>query len=481
MASSTGHLGRFICRRLACVGLVGAFFFAPPTAWSLGGEKASVAVALSPKLEDGRQRAFPTAEGFGAGAVGGRGGAVVYVTNTKDAGPGSLRDCIERQGPRNCVFRTGGTITLSRPLIVRFPFLTIAGETAPGGGIAIRNTDKQPEPSLQILTHDVIVRHLRLRPGPHAIESCCSGALGLYTDAAHDIMLDHISASWGSDETVDSEHAADYTWQWGLVGEPLLSGGPGKKNRARNLFFSRSGSVTVHHTLFTTGKFRNPQIELMVPGSVADVVNNVIFSPVWEYVISLSDQRTHARANVVGNYKMRGRNLINDHLLQLFEEGGNGFSVFLSGNYDEPYRVAPEAPDDLSLEPDQRQYVVSEPQPAPPVHTTTAQQAYVDVLAGAGATKPKRDKVDQRLVEEVRSRSGRLLKNDPLTVGGWPELEPGTPYADSDTDGISDGWEEAHGLDPSDASDGQSDVDGDGWTSFEHFIHELAGDPPFRK
>jgi pectate lyase len=135
---------------------------------------------LSAKLPDGRQRAFPTAEGFGAAAKGGRGGSVIYVTNTNEAGEGSLRACVEAAGPRTCIFRTGGTITLDQAsLVVRNPYLTIAGETAPGGGIAIRNSDQQPRPSVEIFAHDVIVRHIRIRPGPHAVESCCSGALGL--------------------------------------------------------------------------------------------------------------------------------------------------------------------------------------------------------------------------------------------------------------------------------------------------------------
>ena len=134
---------------------------------------ASVDTALSPKLPDGMQRAFPTAEGFGAAAAGGRGGKVIYVTTLNESGEGSLRGCIEASGPRTCIFRIGGTITLDEAsLAVSNPFLTIAGESAPGGGIAIRNGSTQIRPSIEIRTHDVIIRHLRLRPGPHAIEAC---------------------------------------------------------------------------------------------------------------------------------------------------------------------------------------------------------------------------------------------------------------------------------------------------------------------
>lgn len=434
--------------------------------------------ALPPKNTDGSQRAFPTAEGFGAAAKGGRNGAVIYVTNLEESGAGSLRACIEASGPRTCIFRVGGTIELnSASLVIRNPFITIAGETAPGGGIAIRNSSTLIRPSIEIVTNDVIIRHLRLRPGPHTVKACCSGALGMYTTGARNIMLDHISASWGSDETIDSEEATNFTFQWGLVGEPLLKGGPGKKNRARNMLFTKGGNLTVHHTLFTTGKFRNPQIKMKNPGAVADVVNNVMYSPEWQYVVSFGDEWVHTRANVVGNYKMKGVNDKDDHLVYLFEESGLGHSIYLHDNYDEPYRVDAAAADDLVISPEQRSYVVTTRFPAPEVRTTSPQVAYEEVIANAGATRPKRDAVDTRLIEAVANRKGKLLKSDPETVGGWPELESGTPYTDTDHDGISDEWEKANGLNAEDSEDGQMDSDGDGWTNLEEFLHGLAGDP----
>ncbi len=438
--------------------------------------------SLSPKLPDGRQRAFPTAEGFGAAARGGRGGRVIQVTNTNEAGPGSLRACIEASGFRNCVFRVSGTITLRRaPLVIRNPFITIAGETAPGGGIAIRNSPTQIRPSIIILTNDVIIRHIRLRPGPHSIRACCAGALGLYTSNARDIMLDHISASWGSDETIDSEGARNFTWQWGLVAEPLLNGGPGKGNRARNMLFTEGGNITVHHTLFAMGQFRNPQIKMADPGAVAQVINNVMYSPTWQLVISFGDQWTHINANVVGNYKIygtpRARGTPDDHLVRLVEENQFGFSLFVSDNYDEPYRTNSEQPNNLVVRPQSRRFLTSRPFPAPAVRTTSPEQAYTEVLRGAGATRPQRDAVDKRIIADVINRSGALLKNDPNTVGGWPLLSQGVPYSDSDQDGISDTWELDHGLDPHSTADGNVDGDGDGWTNFEEFLHELAGDP----
>ncbi|WP_018185284.1 hypothetical protein [Kaistia granuli] len=434
-------------------------------------------IPISPKLSNGRQRAFPTAEGFGAAAQGGRGGRVIFVTTTADRGEGSLRACIGAEGPRTCIFRTGGTITLDYgSLVVLNPFLTIAGETAPGEGIAIRNGPRQIRPSLEIVAHDVIVRHLRLRPGPHAIKACCSGALGFYGKDATDIIVDHVSASWGSDETIDSEGATNVTFQWGFVTEPLLDGGPGKQNRARNMLMTKGGNISVHHNLFAFGKFRNPQFQLSDHGGTADVVNNVLYSPIWDYVISFSDRWTKVRANVVGNYKIKGKREKDDHLVHAFPEGGNGFSIFVADNIDETYRPDDSFADDLVIAEKWRDSLVATPFDVADVRPSSPRQAYDDVLARAGATRPMRDAVDLRMVEAVRTRSGELLKSDPAKVGGWPLLAASAPPVDKDQDGMADDWELAMGLSPSDPTDGQLDRDGDGWTNLEEYLHELAGD-----
>ncbi|WP_245525534.1 pectate lyase [Mesorhizobium sp. M00.F.Ca.ET.216.01.1.1] len=450
-----------------------------PGLWDSSLTSSSRLLHALPKLPDGRQRAFPTAEGFGAAAKGGRGGQVFFVTNTAESGAGSLRACIDAAGPRNCVFRLSGTITLDKTsLVVSNPYLTIAGETAPGEGIAIRNGPLQTRPSLEIITHDVIVRHIRLRPGPHEVATCCSGALGLYGKDATNIIIDHVSASWGSDETVDSEDASYFTFQWGFVTEPLLDGGPGKHNRARNMLLTKGGNISVHHNLFALGKFRSPQFQMSGPGAVADVVNNVLYSPIWGYVISFSDRWAAVRANVVANYKIDGEKEkeMDDHLVHLFAEGGKGFSIFLAENVDEPYRPDTAAAEDQVIEENMRDFTASQPFAVASVRTTSAPQAYEDVLVGAGATRPARDAVDLRMVDAVRTRSGALLETNPGTVGGWPSLASSLPPLDVDRDGMADAWERSVGLSPTNPSDGASDLDGDGWTNFEEYLHELAGD-----
>ena len=175
-------------------------------------------------------------------------------------------------------------------------------------------------------------------------------------------------------------------------------------------------------------------------------MNNVIYSPIWEYVISFSDRWAPVRANVVGNYKIAGKNAIDDHLVHLFPDGGRGFSIFLSGNVDEPYHVDDTTAEDQAIEEGMRGFTLSAPIGAAGVRASSALQAYEEVLVGAGATRPARDAVDLRMVDAVRTRSGGLLKTNPEAVGGWPSLASSLPPADQDIDGMADAWERSVGL-----------------------------------
>ena len=149
--------------------------------------------------------AFPGAEGFGAQAVGGRGGTVYVVTNLNDRGSGSLRACAEASGPRTCVFSTGGTIVLDSPIIIRNPYITIAGQTAPGGGITLRNNDN-PKAPIEIWTHEVIIRYLRSRPGPFPQGNENSRGITIANNdpavKPHNIIIDHCSFSWSTEELI---------------------------------------------------------------------------------------------------------------------------------------------------------------------------------------------------------------------------------------------------------------------------------------
>ncbi len=163
-------------------------------------------------IDDREVRAFPTAEGFGAYARGGRGGRVVDVTHLEDAGTGSLRACAEAEGPRTCIFRVGGTITLARDISITQPYLTIAGQTAPGGiqlrgqGVGIRIFGS---------AHNIIIRHLRIRPGSPAGARNGGNNLIIFGDeqVVHSIIIDHCSLQWGNDEMAGTWNAVeDVTW-----------------------------------------------------------------------------------------------------------------------------------------------------------------------------------------------------------------------------------------------------------------------------
>jgi hypothetical protein len=177
--------------------------------------------------------AFPGAQGGGAVSVGGRGGSVFNVTNLNDSGPGSLRECATASGPRTCIFRVGGTIRFRTPLYIRNPFITIAGQTAPGGGILLRGTsmDKSINDSsmIQIWASDVIIRYLRVRVG--AGDWPAETGRGVSVRTGSRIMLDHLSISWSPDDTVElwdqrtgQASAKNYTLSNSIISEGLSEG-----------------------------------------------------------------------------------------------------------------------------------------------------------------------------------------------------------------------------------------------------------------
>jgi pectate lyase len=429
-------------------------------------------------------KAFPTAGGFGAKALGGRGGVVIEVTNLDDSGPGSLRDAVEQEGPRTIVFRVGGTIKVERPIRIRDPYVTIAGQTAPGDGILIRNHPVNEEPPLTVETHDVVIRHLRLRPGPSAEPSCCIDALGLMA-GARDVMIDHVSLSWGVDEVLGaSEDASDFTVQWSILSEGLRRGGHAKDERhSRGMLIStqEGGNVSIHHNLFAHNEGRNPEVALAY--GVADIVNNVLYNPNFR-MIEISEANAKPYANVVGNVMRNGKNTkrdnpeINNHIVRArdVDDGAReGFVMYVVGNLDELYRTDDTMPEAVSVIEEDRRFLAAERQSAPFVATTLAERAYTDVLERAGATLPRRDAVDERILTEVRERDGEII-DDPSEVGGWPSIASGTPPMDSDHDGMPDAWERELGLNPDQPADRNGDIAGNGYTNLENYLNELAGD-----
>jgi pectate lyase len=425
--------------------------------------------------------AFPGAEGFGAGTPGGRGGRVIEVTNLHDDGPGSFRAAAEASGPRIVVFRVGGTIELDSRIEVREPYITIAGQTAPGGGITLRNGPENSKSALRIATHDVVVRYLRSRPGSNPEDGGTLDALSIHDSKAgvHDVVVDHVSLSWSTDEVLQVWYDAhDIAVQWSILSEPLecATHPEGCHSMGMLLGSEGSGEISIHHNLFAHNRHRNPRTKT---ARTVDVVNNVVYNSGsgdgWRAPTYVDGLHGVTPANYIANYFKPGPDT---GAVQWFIDTDEIVEVYPQGN-----RV----PEGVAvIDPDSSHMVVGDRHPAPPVTATSASVALVQVLQEAGASRglscdgtpyDRRDRVDERIVDEVTRGTGSII-DDPSEVGGWPELDGGTPCADSDHDGMPDEFEERYGFDAGDPTDGAMDADADGYTNVEEFLNAVRVPEP---
>lgn len=420
---------------------------------------ATSALALEPLP------AFPGAEGAGSTTPGGRGGRVLFVTTLADSGPGSFRAACDAEGPRIVVFRVAGTIALKSPINVRHPFLTIAGQSAPGDGVCLRDN------SFGISTHDVVVRFLRSRLGD--VSGRAADCIDL-NNGARNCILDHCSATWSIDECLSTSGVnSDCTIQWCLIGESLTRSRHAKGSHGYGSLARANGPISWHHNLWIHNDARNPRLgdnygrDGLSPSF--DVRNNVIYG-----FGGTASGLTQGRftVNYVGNYLRPGPT---SRAKTPITVGHPSDLVFhLAGNMWEPDPSLTREGFFNVLEAEGRRQVTfaETPFPLPPVATVSAQEAYELVLASAGASRPVRDAVDSRLIRQVRERTGRLIDSQ-AEVGGWPELKPGPLPADADEDGIPDAWETSRGLDPRDPRD-NSRVMPSRYTAIEEYLNDLA-------
>jgi pectate lyase len=415
--------------------------------------------------------AFPGAEGFGTLTVHGRGGRVIQVTNLDDTGPGSLREALTATGPRIVVFRVGGLITLATPLEIRNPNVYVAGQTAPGDGIAVRGAQ------ISVKASDVVIRHVRSRAGDGNVGAPCDSRDGfqIINGPWKNIVLDHVSASWGIDENMSiwpsasSTATTDITIQWSIISEGLLNScHPEGPHGMGVLLGDFSSNISFHHNLMAHNNQRNPRIK----GSVrnADIVNNVFYN-YGQIAGQFGESNKLSTANFVKNYWKAGPSSTASYQLSVATKMSNGTGIFYQGN------IAPRRPTDTgpeyAISNQGSLYAVTTRFAAPAVTTQTALDAYPLILAGAGASKPVRDAVDARIVNEVQTGTGRII-DSPSQVGGYPTYRNGTPPVDTDADGMPDTWESARGLNPGSAADAITDRDGDGYTNIEEYVNSLA-------
>ncbi len=460
--------------------------------------------------------AFPGAEGGGMYSFGGRGGKVITVTSLADRGPGTLREALETGGARIVVFNVAGIIKLETPLIVRAPYVTIAGQTAPGDGVCVAGE------TVWIDTHDVVIRHMRFRRGETFVGRRDDAIGG---NPVGNIMIDHVSASWGLDENMSIYRhmynpGADYkdeklptvnvTIQNSIFSEDLdtYNHSLGSTLGGENCSFMRN--------LWANNAGRNPSIGW---NGIFNFANNVIFN--WSHRTTDGGDYK-AKYNIINNYykpgpvtdKSRsvsyrilkpeagrsdldsmvfGRAYVDGNIVEgnetVTQDNWNG-GVQMEGkdgqlmDYEEAKRFFP-------------RMKAIEPFPMPHLTILPKEETFDHVMANVGATLPKRDPVDERVIRTVKTGQPEYVKGldpdsfyqfehrrlepdsykkgiitDISQVGGYPEYN-GTPYVDSDKDGMPDEWEKKHGLDPHNATDANGDLNGDGYTNIEKYINGI--------
>lgn len=423
------------------------------------------------------QLAFPGAEGFGAYSKGGRGGQVIYVTNLNDQGPGSLRHAIKTEGPRTIVFTVSGTIELSKKLNIEKPFITLAGQTAPGDGICLKGE------TVDIKTHDVIIRYLRVRlgDGMHG-KGSLQGKDAIGITKGNDIIVDHCSASWSLDEILSASSKKPtltrVTVQWCFITEGLNPDHHGYGSLIRG---TGGAKYSYLHNLYAHNLGRNPRPgnydinshEKDPEGLLLDFRNNVIYNWGGEKAGYNKDALSVTRLNYVGNYLIPGANSKAKGIA--YSTGSPYNRSYFADNYynnnlpDNQWSLV-KFRDSWTKE-QISAYKQNNPFESGPVVKEDAKSAYLRVLETGGAILPKRDAIDNRIVMDVKNCTGRIIKSQE-DVGGWPTLISIPTPVDKDLDGMPDKWEKKNGLNPYNADD-RNIVGKNGYTMLEIYLNSI--------
>jgi hypothetical protein len=458
--------------------------------WAEKGKPFIPSAAKPSDLPQAKIPAFPGAWGGGMYSFGGRDGKVYVVTSLEDAGPGTLREACNAIGPRIIVFNVAGTIHLKNRIRVRAPYVTIAGQTAPGDGICIRGA------TFCVDTHDVVIRHLRFRRGETNVANR-DDALG--GNPVGNIIVDHCSTSWGLDENLSMYRhmytpkdgkqdqklpTVNITIQWCISSEAL--------DTYNHAFGSTIGghNSTFHHNLWACNTGRNPSIGMDGDFGFA---NNVLYN--WRHrTVDGGDQ--NSKYNIINNYYKPGQTTPNEAIAyRVLRPDGRRTpektsprqwgKAYVAGNVVEGNKAVTKDNWDggVQIDPDEDPKVilpkvrVDRPFPMAEIPLQTAEEAYAAVLDHAGAMLPKRDVVDRRIIENVRkgtvsdgTKEGIIT--DVKQVGGYPEYK-GEAAKDLDADGIPRAWKKKYGLDLDDASVAAKDCNGDGYTNIEKYLNVL--------
>lgn len=421
-------------------------------------------ISLSAKSQ---QLAFPGAEGFGKYTSGGRGGQVLIVSNLNDEGPGSFREALREDFPRIIVFSVSGVIELKSDLDINDGNVTIAGQTAPGDGITLKNYP------LKVKGENIIIRYIRSRMGD---------AKGVQDDAISilrqkNIIVDHCSFSWGTDECATFYDNEMMTVQYCIISESLNNSVHKKGEHGYGGIWGGK-KASFHHNLFAHHLSRNPRFNgaryhKNPKEEIVDFRNNVIYN--WGENNSYAGEE--GNHNMVNNVYKPGPATVSkkDKILDPYKPYGK---FYLSGNVLigddevtndnwEGVNVKDEAIPQLKL---------TNPIAVEPVPTQPAMEAFQRVLNFAGANYCQ-DEVDKRVISETRKGTatyGNGIINTPTEVGGYPAYKSKSPPKDTDQDGMPDKWEKQNNLTPTDASDNAAYTVNDDYTNIEVYINGLV-------
>ncbi|MFD0676319.1 MULTISPECIES: pectinesterase family protein [unclassified Paenibacillus] len=447
----------------------------------------TVTIKIDPN-EQPRVPAFPGAEGAGMYTKGGRGAEVYVVDNLNDYDttkgeaviPGTIRDAIS-SGNRTIIFKTSGTINLKRGLDITNSNITIAGQTAPGDGIAISgymvkfgNNDTGK---------DIIVRYIRFRNGIEVLSDTAD-------ISGNNVIIDHCSFSWSTDETFSVKNRKNFTVQWSIISDSLNQSIHDKGAHGYGGIWGGT-NATYHHNLIVNHNSRNPRFDRQTdfdnfPTKI-DYRNNVIYN--WGGNSAYGGEQA-VGINMINNYYKPGPSTfdgVKSRIINPSDIGGGGGAFYIDGNFMEGAAdvtadnwVKNSSGGFKAISPDGTFIRKLKPMIIPdaldpiggPVNTDTATVAYEKVLQSAGASLPKRDSLDQKIMNDVKLGKGRLI-NTIASDGGLPELNSAVAPNDSDGDGIPDSWEIAHGLNPNLKTDGAL-ISSNGYTNLENYINSLV-------
>lgn len=438
--------------------------------------------------------AFPGAEGHGKYVTGGRGGKIIYVTNLNDSGAGSLRDAINQSGPRIVLFKVSGTISLQSELNIT-DNITIAGQTAPGGGITLKDYN------VKVRGNNVILRYLRFRMGD--AKNVENDALG--GRFQKNIIVDHCSMSWSTDECVSFYQNENFTLQWCIISESLRNSVHGKGAHGYGGVWGGK-NASFHHNLLAHHDSRNPRLgeyanDPFALTDLVDIRNNVIYN--WGGNSCYGGDAMNV--NLVNNYWKPGPGTSNSTKERILSTGrsldttsplyGIFGKYFVDGNYvvgstratqdNWTYGVYNQFHgSQLPVSDDQKVALkINAPHNPGEITTHSATKAYELVLEHAGANL-FRDAVDLRAVNDTRAGNATIMNggngstngyiDTQSAIGGWPVLPTAEAPVDTDGDGMPDAWETSHSLNPNNSIDGNlKTVDGV-YTNVEVYINGIV-------